>query len=141
MYELHVQTEFAAAHAISIAGAVEPTHGHNWKVRVTLAGDQLDADGLVCDFHLVQSHLEQIVEPMRNRHLNETPPFDEVNPTAEHVARHIGLSLSQSLVESLPTSVRVASVLVTEAPGCAAVFYAPMKKGSILQSPAARIEQ
>ena len=125
MFELQVQTEFSAAHAISIAGAVEPTHGHNWRVCVTIASDQLDGDGLVCDFHLVQSHLERIVDPMHNRHLNETPPFDEINPTAEHVAQHIGRSLVRSLATTLAPGVRVSAVSVTEAPGCAAVFVLP----------------
>jgi len=116
MFELTVTHEFCAAHAISIRGRLEPTHGHNWRVRVTVSGGTLDADGLLCDFHLVERLLRETVEPFHNANLNETPPFDRVNPTAEHVARHI----ADRVGEGLPAGVRVTRVGVTEAPGCEA---------------------
>jgi len=122
MYELTVQAEFSAAHAITIGGRREPIHGHNWRVRVQIQGPQLDDEGLLCDFHLVESQLQEIVNPFDNRTLNETPPFDRLNPTAERVAQHIAERLSESLADRLPAEARVAQVSVTEAPGCAAAF-------------------
>lgn len=124
VFELIVQAEFAAAHAIRMGGRLEPLHGHNWRVRVTVAADRLDDDGLVCDFHLLQSHVHDAVGPLDNSTLNDIPPFDRVNPTAERVAQHIADRLSESLAGALPAGARVAAVEVTEAPGCAA-FYRP----------------
>jgi len=118
MFELTVETTFSAAHAIAIRGEREPLHGHDWHVTATLAGETLDDDGLLCDFHEVERALREITDPLRNENLNETAPFDELNPTAEHVARHIG----EQLAEALPDGVRLASVRVTEAPGCAATW-------------------
>lgn len=126
MYELQVETEFAAAHAIVIAGKREALHGHNWRVCATVRGERLDNDGLLCDFHLVERHLREIVSRFHNRNLNETAPFDACNPTAEHVARHIAQELARSLADSLPMGVSVASVGVTEAPGCRAVHHLPI---------------
>ncbi len=120
-FELSIDTEFCAAHAIVIRGAREPVHGHNWKVTATVAGDSLDADGLLCDFHALEHHLDQIVAPFRNNDFNVTPPFDRVNPSAERIAEHLG----QSLERLLPSGVRLASLRITEAPGCAAVWRPP----------------
>lgn len=118
MYELSIETVFSAAHAIRIKGQPEPLHGHDWHVTATVGGQELDADGLVVDFHTVHEALEQIVAPFRSRNLNEVPPFDRVNPTAELVARHI----ADRLGAMMPEEARVLSVRVTEAPGCAATW-------------------
>ena len=118
MFELTVEREFCAAHAITMAGQREQTHGHNWRVRIGVAGDKLDADGLLCDFHLVERALDSVVGRLHNRNLNDTPPFDRLNPTAEQVARYIAESVSTAL----PRSIAVAHASVTEAPGCTAIF-------------------
>lgn len=124
MYEISVEAEFCAAHAITIAGTREPIHGHNWRVTAIIGGDRLDADGLLCDFHTVHQTLGEIVEPFHNRNLNEVPPFDTTNPSAELVARHIADELGRRLGRALEPHARVRSVRVTEATGCAATYFA-----------------
>ena len=118
MFELTVETEFCAAHAIEIAGQCEAMHGHNWHVTATVAAPSLDDDGLVCDFHELERQLRSIIAPLENTDLNTTPPFDNMNPTAEHVALHIG----RELAATLPTHVQLQSVSVTEAPRCRATY-------------------
>lgn len=118
MYELSVQREFCAAHALSIAQQREPTHGHNWTVTAIVSGDELDDDGLLFDFHVIEKHLDNILAPFHNSNLNEQSPFDRINPSAEHVARFIAEQLQTRLSEA----VRVAAVRVTEAPGCEATY-------------------
>lgn len=122
MYTVEITTEFAAAHALVIAGRREPVHGHNWHVTVLISGETLDADGLLCDFHTVHAVLVDVVAPFHNNNLNAVPPFDETNPTAELVARHIATEMSARLGESLSECARIESVRVTESPGCAAVY-------------------
>jgi 6-pyruvoyl-tetrahydropterin synthase len=125
MFELSVQTQFAAAHAITIAGAREPIHGHNWHVTVVVSGPTLDSDGLLCDFHTVESALRTICEQYHNRNLNDTKPFTTINPTAENVAVQIGEILVSELGEALAPHARIDRVTVTEAPGCAATYCLP----------------
>jgi 6-pyruvoyltetrahydropterin/6-carboxytetrahydropterin synthase len=116
VFEITVHREFCAAHAISFRGRREPLHGHNWHVRATVSGSTLDGDGLLLDFHELSALMDEIVKRLDTTDLNVTPPFDEVNPTAENVALHIMRSLSGRL----PERVMVSSVSVTEAPGCVA---------------------
>lgn len=129
VFKIRVDARFSAAHALVIQGQREPIHGHDWLVQATLAGPALDGDELLCDFHAVEADLREITAPFHNANLNTCPPFDRVNPSAEAVARHIAAELSRRLEtrsarepKEGQRAVRVESVLVTEAPGCAAIF-------------------
>lgn len=122
MFELTVQATFSAAHAILIGGEREPLHGHDWHVTACVTGDTLDAEGLLIDFHAFEESLAAILRPFRNANLNDTPPFDQTNPTAENVARYIGTSLAERTRPSAGRTTRIAWVRVTEAPGCAVTY-------------------
>jgi 6-pyruvoyltetrahydropterin/6-carboxytetrahydropterin synthase len=123
-YTVRVTTEFCAAHALMFRGVREPIHGHNFRVRVLIAGPALDADGVLCDFHEVEKALERVIAPWRNANLQDAAAFAGVNPSAEMIARVVGESLQQSLAAVLPPLTGVASVSVTEAPGCEATWEA-----------------
>jgi 6-pyruvoyltetrahydropterin/6-carboxytetrahydropterin synthase len=118
MYELSVQREFTAAHAVTMAGRRELSHAHDWQVTAVVSGEGLDEDGILCDFEALQRRLGEILRPLEEVDLNRTPPFDEVNPTAEHIARHI----AEALAACLPDGAAVKSVSVMEAPGCTATY-------------------
>lgn len=118
MYELSIERDFVAAHAITMAGECEQSHVHTWHVTVIVAGAQLDSDGLLCDFHLLECGLGEIVERFKDGDLNAIAPFDHLNPTAEHVARYI----AQQMSEHLPQGVALKRVSVTESPGCCATY-------------------
>ena len=124
MFELSVRAEFCAAHAILIGGQREMVHGHNWRVTATVMGPALDKEGLLCDFHLVERGLKEVIGPYDNGDLNRTAPFTDLNPTAENVARHIAESLGATL-DSQIRPAGVAWVRVTEAPGCSITYWTP----------------
>ena len=119
MFELSITREFCAAHALTVRGVREPVHGHNWRVIVAIAGDILDDDGLLMDFHELERALDAIIAPFNNADLNATTPFDRLSPTAEHVAQHIG----ETVAAKLPASLRLIRASVTEAPGCVATYH------------------
>jgi 6-pyruvoyltetrahydropterin/6-carboxytetrahydropterin synthase len=110
MFEISTTRGFSAAHALRLYdGSLEPVHGHNWRVRVTVAAAKLDAIGVVMDFHELERLVDAIVAPLHNRHLNDVPPFSrDLNPSAENVALHVGRSLR------VPDRVRLVSVEVWE---------------------------
>jgi 6-pyruvoyltetrahydropterin/6-carboxytetrahydropterin synthase len=110
-FEITTTRTFAAAHQLRLPdGSLEPMHGHNWRVKVTVASAQLDAIGTVMDFHELERLVDTVTGPMHNRHLNELAPFvEELNPSAENVAFHVARSLPP-----LPAGVRLARVEVWE---------------------------
>jgi len=89
MFEVNVEETFAAGHALrGYKGKCENTHGHNYRVRVTIEGPQLDHIGLLCDFVHVKKVMHQVIGLMDHKYLNETPPFDVLNPSAENIAKY-----------------------------------------------------
>jgi 6-pyruvoyltetrahydropterin/6-carboxytetrahydropterin synthase len=119
-FEITTTRGFSAAHQLRLYdGALEPVHGHNWRVKVTVAAPKLDAIGVVMDFHELERLADAVVVPMHNRHLNEVPPFaDGLNPSAENVALHVG----RSLAGRLPNGVRLERVEVWETDENSAVY-------------------
>ncbi len=116
-YQIRSTRNFSAAHQLRLYdGSLEPTHGHNWKVQITVESAELDSIGVVMDFHELERLLDAIIQPMHNRHLNEVPPFDALNPSAEHVAMHIGRSLK------LPAGVRLVMSQVWETAENSAIY-------------------
>ena len=119
-FEITTTREFSAAHQLRLYdGSLEPLHGHNWRVRVTVAADKLDAIGVVMDFHELERLVDIIIMPWHNRHLNEVSDFqDGMNPSAENVALVIG----RALAAQLPERVKLSSVEVWETDANSAVY-------------------
>lgn len=115
-YDLRVVTEFSSAHVLrGYAGACEQVHGHNFRVEVVVRAHELDELGMGLDFRELLRMTEEITGELDHRLLNEVPPFDEVNPTAENLAAHIYRRLARSLGDSpVRERVRVRSVTVNE---------------------------
>jgi 6-pyruvoyltetrahydropterin/6-carboxytetrahydropterin synthase len=120
VFEITTTRGFAAAHQLRLYdGSLEPLHGHNWRVKVTVSASTLDTIGVVMDFHELERLVDVVVAPMHNRHLNEVAPFvTELNPTAENVALHVGRSLSGGLADG----VRLVGVEVWETDENSAVY-------------------
>lgn len=89
MFEISVEYPFAAGHALrGYKGKCENVHGHNYKVQVAVAGEQLNSTGLLMDFVELRAAIKALVERLDHRFLNELPPFDRVNPSAENLAKY-----------------------------------------------------
>ncbi|MGA2497031.1 MAG: 6-carboxytetrahydropterin synthase [Tepidisphaeraceae bacterium] len=117
MFEITTTRSFSAAHALRLYdGSMEPLHGHNWKVKVTVAAAALDAIGVVMDFHELERLVDAVLAPLNNANLGDVEPFRHLNPSAEHVAWHV----AQSLV--LPKHARLVSVEVWETETNSAVY-------------------
>lgn len=121
MFEVAVEETFAAGHALrNYRGKCENVHGHNYRVRVTLEGEQLDATGLLVDFGEVKRVLRAVIERLDHMYLNDVPPFDELNPTAENMARYFHDEMTQGLRES--TAARVAEIKLWETDTATATY-------------------
>src|SRR5471032_1301194 len=108
---------FAAAHQLRLYdGSLEPLHGHNWRVEVTVGAEKVDSIGVVMDFHELEKLLDQIILPMHNTHLNELAAFNGMNPSTENVSLHIGRSLR------LPAGIQLTRVEVWETAENSAIY-------------------
>ena len=121
MYKLRVETSFAAAHClINYQGDCENLHGHNWKVEVFVKADKLDSAGLVRDFGEIKGATNELLNGLDHHYLNELPPFQEENPSSEHIARYLFQQLSKGLNDE---RARVSRVSVWESDTSSATFF------------------
>ena len=94
------KAEFSASHRLAnpdwseeknaeVFGIESQTHGHNYVLEVTVAGDVDPVNGMIMDLNELKDLItREIVEPWDHRHLNhEAPPFDRVIPTVENLAQ------------------------------------------------------
>jgi 6-pyruvoyltetrahydropterin/6-carboxytetrahydropterin synthase len=89
MFEISAEYSFAAGHALrGYKGKCENVHGHNYRVQVTVAGEKLDAAGLLMDFVDLRGAIKGVAERLDHRFLNDLAPFDKLNPSAENLAQY-----------------------------------------------------
>lgn len=89
MYEVRIEATFAAAHRLlHYHGKCERLHGHNYKVHVWAAGDQLGEGGMLLDFGLLKAALGEVLAGLDHGDLNEIPEFAG-DPSAERIARYV----------------------------------------------------
>jgi len=124
MFEVSVEETFAAGHALrGYRGKCENVHGHNYRVRALIAGETLDAAGLLVDFVDLKQILRAIIEKLDHRFLNDVPPFDTLNPSAENMARYFCEEMSRGLASvEQPRPVRVAEVKIWETDTATATY-------------------
>lgn len=122
MFEVSVDESFAAAHNLrNYHGKCEDLHGHNYKVRVTLAGKELDSTGLLYDFVHLKLVIQGVIRSLDHRYLNELKPFDALNPSAENLAHYIYDETSKQLLKAA-NGAGVSSVTVWETDTAAATY-------------------
>lgn len=112
-WRLTVRSEFSAAHALRhYQGKCEHIHGHNFGVEITVQGDRLSPEtGILADFSDLKRDLKEALALLDHKDLNNTPPFDLINPSSENLARHIFMQLSPAVKRH---GVRLHSVTVSE---------------------------
>lgn len=122
-YELAVEDQFSSAHQLrGYMGKCENIHGHNWRVMVRVTGERLDATGMLVDFTLLKKMLKEIMSYLDHVNLNDTPPFDTVNPSSENIAEYICTAMQGKLNAHTPAS-HVSSVTVWESATSSCTFY------------------
>ena len=115
MFEVSAQQTFAAGHALrNYRGKCENVHGHNYRVQVTVSGEQLNAAGLVVDFVELKRLMSQVIERLDHQFLNDIAPFDVLNPSAENLAKYFWDQISGSLKSEVPVAVSEVRVWETD---------------------------
>jgi len=98
MYEIAVENHFDAAHFLrGYQGKCEAMHGHRYTIKVKISVEKLNDIGLAYDFTDLKRHLNDILERYDHTCLNDVPPFDKINPSAENLAAAIYNELKEKL--------------------------------------------
>jgi 6-pyruvoyltetrahydropterin/6-carboxytetrahydropterin synthase len=124
MFELRVEHSFPAGHALrGYNGKCANIHGHNYRVQVAVAGERLNAIGLLMDFGDLKKALRTICEELDHQFLNELPAFAETNASAENIALYIHSRMKEALAEQMSASgARLLEVSVQETDTAWAIY-------------------
>lgn len=89
MFVLKIVTDFAAAHYLrNYSGDCSRLHGHNWQIEVLVEAEELNEIGIAIDFREIKQQTKVVISRLDHQHLNEIKPFNQLNPTAENLAKY-----------------------------------------------------
>lgn len=122
MYTLSVESHFDAAHYLrGYNGPCAQLHGHCWHLVVRIRAEELDGVGIAVDFKRIKEVLKQATCELDHTCLNNHEYFQDLNPTAENLAKFLFDELS-SKVADLGAS--VVEVEVWESEHCCVSYAA-----------------
>ncbi|MDD2295305.1 MAG: 6-carboxytetrahydropterin synthase [Eubacteriales bacterium] len=84
------------SHYIQIQGKPGQTHSHTWEISL----DMLKVREGFVQFHEIEERIDQFIMPFQDAVLNETPPFDLINPTLENCCEYFKDSFQEILSEN-----------------------------------------
>lgn len=120
VYEMTIKDHFDAAHRlIDYDGPCRHLHGHTWDIEATVSGRTLDKIGIVYDFKALKQDLHSLLDAFDHKYLNDVPPFDTLNPTAENLAKHI----FHELELRLPIGITLKEIVVWESPKAKITYH------------------
>ena len=124
MHEVTVEADFSSGHYLrNYHGRCENPHGHNYKVRVRLAGAELDQTGLLLDFKMLKQVMRPVIDRIDHQMLNELEPFTTLNPSAENLAHYFWEQTNEQLAGMTAGRVRVKNCTIWETDTTSATFY------------------
>ncbi len=124
MFEVTVEAHFSSGHYLrEYHGKCENPHGHNYRVLVTLAGAELESNGLLLDFKVLKGILKPVVGYLDHQMINDLQPFTTVNPSAENLAKYFFDETNRRLSDVTGGRVRVKCSTVFETDTSQATYY------------------
>lgn len=109
MYTLGVKRNFIARHFL-IGGDWGPENfpnSHHYVLELQLEGKELDQHGYLVDLVDVEKHLNEVIGQYKEQMLNDCPAFAGLNPSIEHFARILAMSLSERITAKSISAVKV----------------------------------
>lgn len=114
MFVVTVQAHYDSAHYLrNYRGKCERLHGHRYVVELALATDELDRSGIAFDFVAMKRELRGLADRLDHENLNDLPPFDELEPSAENQAKYFYEEMKRRLPGRMGAAVVYAKVWET----------------------------
>lgn len=112
-YEIGVDVFFNGRHQVAIQGVKGPIHMHSWRVQAILQGSSVNEEGSVVGSQDVKDIITELVTGYNETLLNKVPPFDDIMPTSNNIARVIHEHVTWQLQGK---DARLKSIRLWEAP-------------------------
>jgi 6-pyruvoyltetrahydropterin/6-carboxytetrahydropterin synthase len=128
-FTVRVEARFEAAHYLrEYRGISEPLHGHSYKVEADLAARSggIDSDAIAVDFVSARQKLESLAKKLDYGCINDVPPFDRINPSAENIAQWFYREMSEAVAGE---NAVVCAITIWEGP-VNSVTFRPEVRGS-----------
>lgn len=98
LYTIRTKSQFESAHAIrqymedpKNPGKFldEDTHGHTFVVEAFASSNHVEKrTGFALDFLVLKKKVDEIAFYFDHKFINETKPFDQINPSTENLAKY-----------------------------------------------------
>ena len=85
-----------------------------------MEGEELDEIGLLVDFVELKRTVHKVLDRLDHQWLNELPPFDLLNPSAENIAKYIYDEVQAGM--AMTNGARLAAVTLWETDTAYAVY-------------------
>lgn len=122
MYEIKIETYFAAAHRLTMVGQkCENLHGHNWKIEVCVTGEKLNEGGVLIDFGEIKKDIAEIMVQLDHKYLNEIDSFANQPPSSENIALYVAKELQKRITDP---AIRVSRISAWESNNSCATYIA-----------------
>ena len=122
-YEVRVECEFRASHAVDAAGGAATLHEHRWRTAMRAGSEQLDGIAIVVDFRRLRRLIEEQIAELEGTTLERHPELGDGRAHASDVADWL---LGRLSTADLGAGVRVLGVAVTCDPG---ISYEALPRG------------
>lgn len=121
-FSVRVEARFESAHFLrEYRGISEPLHGHSYRVEADLAATSgsVDSDAIAVDFISARQKLEALAKKLDYGCINDVPPFDVLNPSAENIAEWFYREMSAAVATE---NAVVKAITVWEGPANSVTF-------------------
>ena len=121
MKNVYLTREFtfeAAHHLHNYVGECSNTHGHSYKLQVTVKGEPDPVTGLLIDFKLLKNIINDCII-YKLDHINLTDYFDDMNTTVENLCYWAWYEI----MSCLPNDIALHKVRIWETQSCYATYY------------------
>lgn len=119
MFEISIIENISSAHFLrEYQGECEKLHGHNYKIEAFISSKELNSIGMVTDFAEVKTKLKNFLKNLDHVNLNDVDFFNDINPSAENIAKYIFDNFSQEV-----KPLKLSKVRVWESDTSSAIYY------------------
>lgn len=106
MYVVTVEAHYDSAHFLrNYHGKCERLHGHRYVVELALTSETLNDAGISFDFVEIKRHLRERADYLDHNNINDLPPFDVIEPSAENQARFFHDEMKRLLPPAMAAAV------------------------------------